>query len=82
MAFIRVLFVFLLPPVAVYLQRGWGRELAINVVLTILGFFPGMLHAVYLLTARPPGLIRRDRMEPDRREPEHSASPSRQPPPL
>jgi len=66
MAFLRILFVFLLPPVAVYLQTGAGRDLVINIVLTLLGFFPGMLHAVYVLTSRPPGLIRRDRMEPGR----------------
>ncbi|AMD19151.1 HBR250Wp [Eremothecium sinecaudum] len=36
-----------LPPLAVFLARGWGIECIIDIVLTIFFFFPGMLYAFY-----------------------------------
>lgn len=63
MSFIRLLFVFLLPPVAVYMQFGWGKHFAINVLLTLLGFFPGLIHAVLIMSSRRPGLARRENFE-------------------
>lgn len=56
--FIRLLLAFLVPPVAVYMQFGLGKHFCINCVLTLLGFVPGMLHAIYIMAARPPGLKR------------------------
>ncbi len=38
----------LVPPVAVFLQRGVGADLVINVVLWILGAVPGIVHALYI----------------------------------
>lgn len=40
----------LLPPVAVFLNNGIGRDLLINIVLCLLFFFPGMIHAIWLVT--------------------------------
>lgn len=37
------------PPVAVYIVAGCGADLLINIALTILGYFPGHIHAFYLL---------------------------------
>jgi len=37
------------PPVAVLLLKGWGRDLAKNVLLTLLGFYPGVIHATRLI---------------------------------
>lgn len=56
MNFIRLLLVFLLPPAAVYIQFGANKYFWINCVLTLLGFVPGVLHAVYVMSSRPPGL--------------------------
>ncbi|GAA4467871.1 YqaE/Pmp3 family membrane protein [Novipirellula rosea] len=58
MSYIRLIFAFILPPVAVYMQFGIGKYFWINVLLTLLGFFPGMLHAVYIMASRPPGLAK------------------------
>ncbi|TWU18385.1 YqaE/Pmp3 family membrane protein [Allorhodopirellula heiligendammensis] len=58
MDFIRVLFAFIVPPAAVYIQLGAGKQFWINCVLTLLGFIPGMLHAVYIMASRRPGLER------------------------
>jgi len=40
----------LLPPVAVFLKFGIGKDLIINIVLCILFFFPGVVHALWLTT--------------------------------
>jgi uncharacterized membrane protein YqaE (UPF0057 family) len=56
MNFIRLLLAFVLPPLAIYIQFGIGKYFWTNCVLTLLGFFPGMVHAVYIMAARPPGL--------------------------
>ena len=39
-----------LPPVAVFLKKGVGKDLVINILLTLLVFFPGMVHALWLVT--------------------------------
>ena len=33
------------PPMAAWLLKGCHRELAKNVLLTLLGFYPGIIHA-------------------------------------
>jgi uncharacterized membrane protein YqaE (UPF0057 family) len=38
----------LLPPLAVYLKKGAGQDLVINIVLCILMWLPGVLHAIWL----------------------------------
>lgn len=53
---LRLPIAFILPPVSVYLQFGLGTKLWANVLLTLLGFIPGMLHAIYIMASRPPGL--------------------------
>ncbi|KAJ0405247.1 hypothetical protein P43SY_006932 [Pythium insidiosum] len=39
----------LLPPLGVFLQTGCNKDLAINVLLTILGYLPGIIHALYVI---------------------------------
>ena len=38
----------LLPPLAVYLKKGAGLDLVINIVLCLLMWLPGVLHAIWL----------------------------------
>ena len=66
MSFIRLLIAFILPPLAVYLQFGLSRQFALNILLTLLGFVPGMVHAVFVMASEPPGLARRDRFDEQR----------------
>ena len=40
----------LLPPLAVFLKKGVGKDLLINVVLTFFFFVPGMVHSLWLVT--------------------------------
>jgi uncharacterized membrane protein YqaE (UPF0057 family) len=46
---IKIVCAILLPPLAAFLQVGFGKHFWINVVLTILGIFPGILHAVWII---------------------------------
>lgn len=42
----------LLPPVGVFLTYGIGSTLLINILLTLLGWVPGSIHAVWAITKR------------------------------
>jgi uncharacterized membrane protein YqaE (UPF0057 family) len=37
------------PPLAVLLHAGVGRDLLINIVLTLLGYIPGMIHGMFIV---------------------------------
>ncbi|WP_076414016.1 YqaE/Pmp3 family membrane protein [Shewanella sp. UCD-KL12] len=45
-----VVIAILLPPVAVFLKSGVGKDLLINIVLCLLFFIPGLLHALWVVT--------------------------------
>jgi uncharacterized membrane protein YqaE (UPF0057 family) len=46
---IRLICAIFLPPLGVFLQVGLGRDFWINLVLTVLGYFPGIIHAVWVI---------------------------------
>ncbi|QQP91656.1 YqaE/Pmp3 family membrane protein [Skermanella sp. TT6] len=46
---LRILLAILLPPVGVFLQVGLGLHFWINILLTILGYIPGIIHAIYVI---------------------------------
>ncbi|WP_254567060.1 YqaE/Pmp3 family membrane protein [Oscillatoria sp. HE19RPO] len=46
---IRLICAIFLPPLGVFLQVGLGRDFWINLVLTFLGYFPGIIHAVWVI---------------------------------
>ena len=48
--FIGLLLMILLPPIGVFLLRGVGMDLLINIILTIIGYVPGIIHGVWLYT--------------------------------
>ncbi|EEA24232.1 hypothetical protein TMatcc_007305 [Talaromyces marneffei ATCC 18224] len=43
-----VIITFFIPPLGVFLISGCSADLLINILLTILGYFPGHIHAFYL----------------------------------
>jgi uncharacterized membrane protein YqaE (UPF0057 family) len=45
-----IIIAIFLPPVAVFLKKGVGKDLVINILLTLLIFFPGMVHALWITT--------------------------------
>ena len=52
MDLIRILLAILLPPLGVFLQVGLGLHFWINVLLTLLGYVPGIVHAVWIILTR------------------------------
>ena len=46
MDLLRIVAAVLLPPLGVFLQVGIGKQFWINILLTILGYIPGIIHAV------------------------------------
>jgi uncharacterized membrane protein YqaE (UPF0057 family) len=46
MDLVRILLAVLLPPLGVFLQVGLGLHFWLNIVLTLLGYLPGLVHAI------------------------------------
>lgn len=53
--FVRVLVSYFIPPVGVFMQVGLGVQFWINLVLTLLGFVPGIVHALWVISSTGPG---------------------------
>lgn len=49
---IKIIFSILLPPIGVAMEVGITKHFWINVILTILGYVPGIIHAVYIIAKR------------------------------
>jgi len=52
MDLLRIVLAILLPPVAVFLTVGIGLHFWINILLTILGVIPGMIHALWVIVKK------------------------------
>lgn len=52
MDLVRIILSILLPPVGVFLQVGFGAQFWINILLTLLGYIPGIVHAVWIIARR------------------------------
>ncbi|HEX2525003.1 MAG TPA: YqaE/Pmp3 family membrane protein [Geminicoccus sp.] len=48
----RILIAILLPPLGVFLQVGIGLQFWLNILLTLLGYIPGIIHAIYIILKR------------------------------
>ncbi len=49
---LKILLAILLPPVGVFMEVGLGLHFWLNIVLTILGFIPGIIHALWVILKR------------------------------
>lgn len=49
MELVKILFSILLPPLGVFFQVGIGLQFWINIVLTLFGYLPGVVHAVWII---------------------------------
>ncbi len=52
MDLVRILIAILLPPLGVFLQVGIGGAFWLNILLTLLGYIPGVIHAIYVILSR------------------------------
>jgi len=48
MSLLTIILSILLPPLAVFLKYGIGSEFLISLVLTIIGWLPGVIYAFYV----------------------------------
>ncbi len=49
---LRIILSVLIPPLGVFLQVGLGGQFWLNVLLTLLGYIPGVVHAIYVILSR------------------------------
>ncbi|PSQ75234.1 MAG: YqaE/Pmp3 family membrane protein [Bacteroidetes bacterium QH_7_64_110] len=49
---LRVLLSILLPPLGVFLEEGIGTQFWINLLLTLMGYIPGLVHAIWIVARR------------------------------
>jgi uncharacterized membrane protein YqaE (UPF0057 family) len=55
MNILNLVLAILLPPVGAFLQVGATKHFWINIVLTLLGGIPGIIHAVWLVVTKKSG---------------------------
>ena len=49
---LRVVLSILIPPLGVFLQVGFGLQFWLNILLTLLGYIPGLIHAIWIIATR------------------------------
>lgn len=49
---IKIIIAILLPPLGVFLEVGLTKHFWLNILLTVLGYVPGIVHAVYIIAKR------------------------------
>lgn len=49
MDLIRLILAVFVPPLGVFLQVGLGAHFWLNILLTLFGWIPGVLHAFYVI---------------------------------
>jgi len=52
MDIIRLILAIILPPLGVFLQVGLSKHFFINIILTLLGYIPGIVHAVWVIAKK------------------------------
>ena len=48
----RIVVAVILPPLGVFLEVGLGKHFWLNILLTLLGYLPGIIHAVWVIARR------------------------------
>lgn len=48
----RIILAILLPPLGVFFQVGLGLQFWLNILLTLFGYVPGIIHAVWIIATR------------------------------
>jgi uncharacterized membrane protein YqaE (UPF0057 family) len=52
MDLVRIICAIFLPPLGVFLQVGLGIDFWINILLTLCGYIPGIVHAVWIIAKK------------------------------
>jgi uncharacterized membrane protein YqaE (UPF0057 family) len=57
---LRVILAVIVPPLGVFLKVGFGLQFWLNILLTFLGYIPGLIHAIWIIARdkrRTPGSV-------------------------
>jgi len=46
---LEIIISIILPPLAVFLRKGAGKDLIINIILCLFFYLPGILHALWIV---------------------------------
>lgn len=49
---LRIIIAILLPPLGVFLQVGLGGHFWLSILLTLLGYVPGLIHAIWIIAKK------------------------------
>lgn len=49
MTIIRIIASVIIPPIGVLLKRGLGWSFVLSILLTLLGYIPGLVYALYVV---------------------------------
>ena len=52
MDILRIIIAIILPPVGVLLQVGLGLHFWVNILLTLCGYVPGIIHAIWVIAKK------------------------------
>ena len=49
---LKIILAIILPPLGTFFQVGLGKHFWINIILTLLGYIPGIVHAVWVIAKK------------------------------
>jgi uncharacterized membrane protein YqaE (UPF0057 family) len=50
MGILQIIILVIIPPLGVFLKRGLGLDFLLSILLTVLGYVPGLIHAIWIVT--------------------------------
>jgi uncharacterized membrane protein YqaE (UPF0057 family) len=50
MELIKIIISIILPPLGVFMQVGIGKHFWLNILLTLCGYIPGIVHAIWVIS--------------------------------
>lgn len=52
MDLLKIILAILLPPLGVFIETGLSKHFLLNILLTLLGYIPGIVHAVWMIARK------------------------------
>lgn len=49
---VRIILSIIIPPIGVFFKVGFGMHFWINILLTMLGYVPGLVHAIWIIATK------------------------------
>ncbi|MGE0086949.1 MAG: YqaE/Pmp3 family membrane protein [Desulfococcaceae bacterium] len=50
--FLRIIGSVIIPPIGVFFQVGFGLHFWLNILLTLFGYLPGLVHAIWIIIVK------------------------------